>query len=109
MNATVIAAVLGCAGVVVTGLVTFLGKRGETAQTGYSSLTKDLLAERAESKAERAELKAEIADLKAQVTQRDSRIAEQAAALAEKSELRAADQAELTRLRELVIQLGGTL
>lgn len=73
-------------GAVVGGLVAYLGKRGENAVTGYSSLTNDLQEERDSLKAERDTL--------------NSRLAEVAA-------LRAADQAEIARLRAEIIRLGG--
>ena len=62
-------------------MVAFLGKRGENALTGYSSLTNDLQEERDALKAERTELNAKLAELSA---------------------LRAADQAEIARLRALI-------
>ena len=80
-------------GVLATAAVAYLGKRGENALTGYTSLT-DQLQE------ERTALKQEIVEKNAQLAQKD-------AALAEKSEQRAADLAEITRLRVLVSQLGG--
>jgi len=87
LDATTIGAILALAGVLSGSVVAYLGKRGENALTGYTSLTGDLQEERAELKAERAELKAERAQLAAQ---------------------HALDQAEIARLRSLVIQLGGT-
>ncbi|WP_055525998.1 hypothetical protein [Streptomyces graminilatus] len=86
MDLTTLGALLVGVGAVVGGVVTYLGKRGENAITGYTSLTGDLQEERAELKVERAELKAERAVLAAQ---------------------HATDQAEIARLRSLVIQLGG--
>ena len=86
MDATTLGSLLVGVGAVVGGLVAYLGKRGENALTGYTSLTGDLQEERTELKAERAELKAERAQLSAQ---------------------HAVDQAEIARLRLLVIQLGG--
>ena len=86
MDATTLGAVLALVGVLSGSVVAYLGKRGENALTGYSSLTNDLQEERAELKAERAQLQAERAELAAQ---------------------HAADQAELDRLRALIIQLGG--
>lgn len=86
MDATTLGSLLVGVGAVVGGVVAYLGKRGENALTGYSSLTNDLQEERADLKAERAELKAERAELDAQ---------------------RAIDQAEIARLKALVIHLGG--
>lgn len=86
MDATTLGAVLAFAGVVSGSAVAYLGKRGENALTGYSSLTNDLQEERAELKAERVQWQAERAELAAQ---------------------HAVDQAELARLRALIIQLGG--
>lgn len=79
MDATTLGAVLAFAGVLSGSAVAYIGKRSENALTGYSSLTNDLQEERAELKAERAELAAQ----------------------------HAADQAEIARLRALIIQLGG--
>ncbi|TJZ55623.1 hypothetical protein FCH28_09805 [Streptomyces piniterrae] len=80
MDATTLGSLLVGVGAVVGGVVAFVGKRGENAITGYSSLTQDLQEERDA--------------LRLQLTESHS--------------LRAADQAELIRLRALVIQLGGT-
>lgn len=73
-------------GAVVGGLVSYLGKRGENALTGYSSLTDNLQEER---------------------DRLDQRVRELLAEQAEQSALRAADQAEIARLRALIIHLGG--
>ena len=73
-------------GAVVGGLVSYLGKRGENALTGYSSLTDNLQEER---------------------DRLDGRVRELLAEQAEQSALRAADQAEIARLRALIIHLGG--
>ncbi|MFF7553558.1 hypothetical protein [Streptomyces olivaceus] len=86
MDATTLGSLLVGVGAVVGAVVAFVGKRGENALTGYSSLTNDLQEERDGLKAERADLNAR---------------------LAEQSALRAADQAEITRLRALIIHLGG--
>ncbi|MFJ5059012.1 hypothetical protein ACIP96_06280 [Streptomyces nigra] len=86
MDLTTIGGLLVGIGAVVGGLVTYLGKRGENALTGYSSLTNDLQEERDSLKTERDAL--------------NTRLAEQAA-------LRAADQAEIARLRALIVHLGG--
>ncbi len=81
MDATTLGSLLVGVGAVVGGVVAYLGKRGENAVTGYSSLTNDLQEERDALKAERTELNAR---------------------LAEQSALRAADQAEIARLRALI-------
>jgi uncharacterized membrane-anchored protein YhcB (DUF1043 family) len=86
LDATTLGSLLVGVGAVVGGVVAYLGKRGENALTGYSSLTNDLQEERDALKAERTDL--------------NTKLAEQAA-------LRAADQAEIARLRGLIIQLGG--
>lgn len=107
MDATTIGSLLLGVSAVVGGLVTYVGKRGENAITGYSSLTNDLQEERDALKTERDALRAERDAVKVErdalKVDRDglnTRLAEQAA-------LRAADQAEITRLRALNIQLGG--
>ena len=86
MDPTTLGSVLVGVGAVAAAVVAYLGKRGENALTGYSSLTNELQEERAELKTERAQLKAERAELTAQ---------------------HAADQAEIARLTAIVIQLGG--
>lgn len=87
MDATALGSLLVGAGAVAGAAVAFLGKRGETALTGYSSLTDNLQEER---------------------DRLDRKVAEQMLALAQQSAERAADQAEIERLRALVIHLGGT-
>lgn len=86
MDATTLGSLLVGVGAVVGGLVAYLGKRGENALTGYSSLTDNL-------QEERDRLDRKVAELLAEQTQQ--------------SALRAADQAEITRLRLLITQLGG--
>jgi len=93
MDATTLGSVLALVGVLSGAVVAYLGKRGETAVTGYSSLTDQLQEERADQRAQ-------IADLRQQLTDRDARLVEQCA-------LRAADQAEITRLRNLIQPPGG--
>jgi uncharacterized membrane-anchored protein YhcB (DUF1043 family) len=78
LDATTLGTLLVGVGAVVGAVVTYLGKRGETALTAYSSLTTDLQEER-----DRLDRK---------VTELNTKLAEQAA-------LRAADQAEIARLR----------
>ncbi|MEV6593459.1 hypothetical protein [Streptomyces acidicola] len=88
MDATALGSLLVGVGVgaVAGGVVAYLGKRGENALTGYSSLPNDLQEER---------------------DRLDGKVTELNAKLAELSALRAADQAEIARLRALAIQLGG--
>lgn len=86
MDATTLGSVLAFAGVLGGAVVAYLGKRGENALTGYSSLTDNLQEER---------------------DRLDRKVSEQLASLAEQSAQRAADQAEIARLRILVITLGG--
>lgn len=93
MSATVLGSVLACVGVLATALVGLLGKRSETALTGYTSLTDQLQEERAEQQRQ-------INELRQQLTERDARIAELAAHRSE-------DQAEINHLRTLVQALGG--
>lgn len=83
---TLVGSVLALVGTLAGAAVAFWGKRGENALSGYSHLTNDLQEER-----DRLDRK---------VTELNTRIAEQAA-------LRAADQAELARLRATVVALGG--
>lgn len=84
MDATTIGSLLVGVGAVVGGLVAYLGKRSENALTGYSSLTDNLQEERDRLDKKNTELLAKVAELAAQ---------------------RSTDQAELARLRALVIQL----
>ncbi|MFE0329083.1 hypothetical protein ACFW08_20320 [Streptomyces sp. NPDC058960] len=86
MDATTLGSLLVGIGGVVGAVVAFWGKKSENAITGYSSLTNDLQEER---------------------DRLDRKVTELLAELAEQSALRAADQAELARLRALIIQLGG--
>jgi hypothetical protein len=67
-------------------VVAYLGKRGENAITVYGSLTDNLQEER---------------------DRLDAKVTELHKELAEASSLRAADQAEIARLRGIIIQLGG--
>ncbi|MFJ5675046.1 hypothetical protein [Streptomyces sp. NPDC093097] len=87
MDATTLGSVLALAGVLSGAVVAYLGKRGENALNGYSTLTEQLQEER---------------------DRLDRKTTEQALALAEQAALRAADQAEIARLRTLVTNLGGT-
>jgi hypothetical protein len=93
VDLTTIGSLLVGVGAVVGGLVAYLGKRSENALTGYSSLTDNLQEER-----DRLDKK---------VTELTTTISTMAASAAQESSLRAADQAEIARLRALVISLGG--
>lgn len=93
MDVTTLGSLLIGVGGLVGAVVAYLGKRGENAVTGYSTLTDQLQEERADQRQQ-------IADLRQQITDRDARLAEQ-------SSYRAADQAEITRLRAIVQSLGG--
>ncbi|GAB2732861.1 hypothetical protein [Streptomyces bullii] len=86
MDATTIGAILAFAGVLSGSVVAYLGKRGENALTGYTNLTGTLQKER---------------------DRLDAKVTELHKELAEQSSLRAADQAEITRLRGIIISLGG--
>lgn len=81
MDATTLGSLLVGVGAVVGGVVAYLGKRSENALTGYSSLTDNLQEER---------------------DRLDTKVTELNARIAELSALRAADQAELARLRALI-------
>jgi uncharacterized protein HemX len=83
---TLLGSLLACAGVLGAAVVAYLGKQGENALSGYSSLTDKLQSERDR--------------LERQVADRDSRIDEL-------STLHAADQSEIARLRLDVHRLGG--
>lgn len=86
MDATALGTLLVGVGTVVGAAVAYLGKRGETAVSGLSTLTDQLQEERT--------------DLRRQLAERDARLAEQAA-------LRAADLEELARLRAENLRLRG--
>jgi hypothetical protein len=86
LDATTLGTLLVGAGGIAGALVAYLGKRSETALTGYSSLTNDLQEER---------------------DRLDKKVTELLAELTAQSALRAADQAELTRLRGIINDLGG--
>ncbi|GAA3727225.1 hypothetical protein [Streptomyces tremellae] len=95
MDATTLGgALLALVGTLAGAVVAYLGKRGETALSGYSHLTGDL-------QEERDRLERRVRDL-------ETRAADQAAHAAEVAAHRAADQAELARLRAIIVSLGGT-
>lgn len=100
MDVTTIGSLLVGVGAVVGGLVAYLGKRGENALTGYSSLTNDL-------QEERDRLDKKVTEQAATINTQTTTISTLAASAAEQSALRAADQAEISRLRALVVDLGG--
>ncbi|MEU2585552.1 hypothetical protein ABZ612_21855 [Streptomyces avermitilis] len=83
---TLLGSLVACAGVLGAAVVAYLGKRGENALNGFSSLTDKLQSERDR--------------LERQLAERDSRIVEL-------STLHAADQSEIARLRLDVHRLGG--
>lgn len=87
MDAATLGSVLALVGTLTGGAVAFLGKRGENALNGYSSLTDDLQEERDRLDQKVTELHAEVARAAAQ---------------------HAADQAEIAQLRAIVVRLGGT-
>lgn len=78
MDATTLGSLLVGIGAVVGGVVAYLGKRGENAVAGYSSLTDNLQEERDRLDRKVIELSTQLAEMAAQ---------------------RAADQAEIARLR----------
>jgi hypothetical protein len=100
LDVTTIGSLLVGVAAVVGGLVTYLGKKGENALTGYSSLTNDL-------QEERDRLDKKVTEQAATINTQTTTISTMAASAAEQSALRAADQAEIARLRALVVQLGG--
>ncbi|MGW3284135.1 hypothetical protein ACWDR3_05740 [Streptomyces sp. NPDC001002] len=83
---TLVGSLLAATGVLGAAVVAYLGKRGENALSGYSSLTEKLQSERDR--------------LERQVAERDTRITELAT-------LHAADQSEIARLRLDIDRLGG--
>jgi uncharacterized membrane-anchored protein YhcB (DUF1043 family) len=87
VDATTLGGLIAAGAALVGSVVAYLGKRGENALSGYSHLTGDLQEER---------------------DRLDRRVTELNAHIAEMAALRAADQAELARLRALVIHLGGS-
>jgi hypothetical protein len=100
LDVTTIGSLLVGVAAVVGGLVTYLGKKGENALTGYSSLTDNL-------QEERDRLDKKVTEQAATISTQTTTISTMAASAAEQSALRAADQAEIARLRALVVQLGG--
>ncbi|TVL90227.1 hypothetical protein CD790_23960 [Streptomyces sp. SAJ15] len=84
---TLFGSFLASVGVLGAAVAAYLGKRGENALTGYSSLTEKLQAERDR--------------LERQLAERDTKLAELIAQ-------RTADQTEIARLRMDNHRLGGT-
>lgn len=76
-------------------LFTYVGKRGENAINGYSTLTGDL-------QEERDRLDRKVTDLQDKLITAHTELAAERSA-------RAADQVEIARLRAHIIQPGGTL
>jgi hypothetical protein len=100
VDLTTIGSLLVGVGAVVGGLVAYLGKRSENALTGYSSLTDNL-------QEERDRLDKKVTEQAATINTQTTTISTMAASAAEQAALRAADQAEIARLRALVTSLGG--
>ncbi|WP_432010199.1 hypothetical protein [Streptomyces cucumeris] len=93
-TATALGALLVGLGGVATAVVTFLGKRGENALTGYNSLTD--------------QLQEELATKKVELTEKKVELTEKSAALAVEAAERARAEAENARLRGIITQLGGS-
>lgn len=87
MDVTLIGGLLVGGAALIGTFVTWIGKRGENAISGYSSLTDNLQEER---------------------DRLDKKVAEQALIITEQAAQHARDQAEITRLRGLVLEHGGT-
>ena len=100
MDVTTIGSLLVGVGAVVGGLVAYLGKKGENALTGYSSLTDNL-------QEERDRLDKKVTELTTTIGTMTATINTMANTAAEQSTLLTADQAEIARLRALVIHHGG--
>ncbi|MFD6287552.1 hypothetical protein [Streptomyces sp. NPDC060205] len=83
---TLFGSLLACVGVLGAAVVAYMGKRGENALNGFSSLTEKLQSERDR--------------LERQIAERDSRIDELAT-------MHVADQSEIARLRLDIDRLGG--
>ncbi|MFD0306285.1 hypothetical protein [Streptomyces sp. NPDC059517] len=83
---TLFGSLLACVGVLGAALVAYMGKRGENALNGFSSLTEKLQSERDR--------------LERQIAERDTRIDELAT-------MHVADQSEIARLRLDIDRLGG--
>ncbi|MFB7592299.1 hypothetical protein [Streptomyces sp. NPDC056169] len=90
---TLVGALLALIGVLATAVVAYVGKRGELSLNSLSTLTDELQEERSSLKEERTLLKEENVELRG--------------ALAAATVGRAVDQAEIARLRLIIMQLGG--
>ncbi|MFB7359659.1 hypothetical protein [Streptomyces gardneri] len=97
---TLAGALVAFAGVLATAVVAYVGKRGELSLSRLSTLTDELQEERSDLKEERRLLKDENVELRGSLVAKDAALAEAAAG-------RAADQAEITRLRLIITRLGG--
>lgn len=86
MDATALGALLVGAGTVVGAVVAYLGKKGENAVARFNSVTDQVQEER---------------------DRLDKKVTELQGQLGEQFSLRAADQAEITRLRGIISDLGG--
>lgn len=93
MDATALGTLLLGVGTVITGLVAYLGRRGETANARIDG-------QNARINRELDQVQEERDGLRELLGQRDQRITELL-------EERLADQVELARLRVRIIQLGG--
>ncbi|QGZ53380.1 hypothetical protein GPZ77_34710 (plasmid) [Streptomyces sp. QHH-9511] len=97
---TLVGALVAFSGALAGAVVAFVGKRGELSLSSLTTLTDELQEERSNLKEERATLKAEVVEKTAALVAKDAALAEAAAA-------RATAEAEITRLRLIIVQLGG--
>ncbi|WP_329126001.1 hypothetical protein [Streptomyces sp. NBC_01353] len=97
---TLVGALVAFTGVLATAAVAYVGKRGELSLNSLSTLTDELQEERSSLKEEKALLKEEVVEKNAALVAKDAALAQSAAA-------RAAAEAEITRLRLIIVQLGG--
>lgn len=97
---TLAGALIAFAGVLATAVVAYVGKRGELNLSSLSTLTDELQEERSNLKEERTALKEENVDLRGQLVAKDAELAAAAAG-------RATAEAEIARLRLIIMQLGG--
>jgi hypothetical protein len=97
---TLVGALVAFAGVLATAVVAYVGKRGELSLTGHNSLIDQLQEELAAKKADLVEKKQELRDKTAALAEKDAALAAEAAG-------RASAEAEVARLRAIIVQLGG--